>query len=178
MSQWNKIIHLALVCLASSANAQPPRQNPQNVQLQRARTACDAAAARNGYRVMRRDQENTNGNVYQLPMHVAHGASEGDVTCRYDVNRDVADLPRWDDREGRRHGRPRGHALSDAQLQAQQECQNAVNGRPGYRTIQLGIPVAHGARQWDVPLTVQRDGRVNRKVTCRFNTANGKISLR
>jgi len=173
----------------------PPRQNAQV--SQRAWDACNAEASRYGYRVLRRNQESVNGSQYQLPMHVSHGTTETDVTCSYDTNRGVAVVPRWDDRNnnvhrdrdrdrdgdddrdrGRRRGYPSNNRLSDAQLQAQQECQTAINGRPGFRVIQLGAPVAHGARQWDVPLTVSRDGRQEQAVTCRYNTANGKVTLR
>lgn len=188
----------------------PPRQ--QNAQMtQRAWDACNTAASRYGYRVLRRNQESVNGSQYQLPMHVSHGTTETDLTCSYDVNRGVAVVPRWDDRNSRvysdnrddrddrgdrgergergersergdrrdRDDRYNNNGLSNAQLQAQQECQSAVNGRVGYRVQQVGTPVAHGARQWDVPLTVMRDNRRSQQaVTCRYNTANGKVTLR
>ena len=179
----------AALMLVSSTTVRaqlPPRQNPQ--MSQRAWDACNAAASRYGYRVLRRDQESVNGSQYQLPMHVSHGTTETDVTCSYDSNRGVAVVPTWDDRNnnnGRHRDRDRDrdnqynpNRLSNAQLQAQQECQTAINGRPGFRVAQLGIPVAHGARQWDVPLTVRRDNRQAQPVTCRYNTANGKVTLR
>lgn len=173
---------LCILLTSTAAQAQPPRQ--LSLATQRARQACDDAASRSGYRVLRRDQENVNGSEYQLPMHVSHGTTEADVICRYDTERGVANLPQWDTRanrvsnvygDNRRLGRNR---LSDAQLEAQQECRNSIDARAGYRTVREGTPVAHGARQWDVPVTVQRDGRSTMAVTCRFNTANRKVTLR
>jgi hypothetical protein len=174
------------VCLllsSTAAQAQPPRQIP--LATQRAREACDAAASRYGYRVLRRDQENLNGSQYQLPMHVSHGSTEADVTCRYDTQRGVADLPQWDARANRVSSvygdsrvPGRVNRLSEGQLEAQQECQNSINSRAGYHAVRLGTPVAHGARQWDVPVTVRRDGRSTMSVTCRFNTANRRVTLR
>ena len=191
----------ALILVSSTTvRAQlPPRQNAQ--MSQRAWDACNSAASRYGYRVIRRNQESVNGSQYSVPMHVQHGTTETDVTCSYDGNRGVAVVPQWDDRNNRvyserdrdndngdernseerhhrRGNRYNNNGLSNAQLQAQQECQTAVNGRPGFRVGQLGVPVAHGARQWDVPLTVSRDGRQEQSVTCRYNTANGKVTLR
>lgn len=143
--------------------------------------ACDAAASRYGYRVLRRDQTSGTGTTYQLPMHVRHGSTEADVTCRYDSSRRVAEVQPWDARSGRvgrawweREG---ASGLSEPQLRAEQACENSANTRRDQVT-QVGTPVAHGARNWDVPLTVQRNGRQNRTVTCRYNTANGKVTMR
>ena len=68
--------------------------------------------------------------------------------------------------------------LSRAQLEAQQACRNAIDTRAGYRTRRVGTPVKHGAKEWDVPVTVRRDGTETMRVTCRSNGANGKVSLR
>ena len=179
---WRMVAVSATIAVSSTAvQAQPPRQ--MSPAVQRAREACDAAASRYGYHVMRRDQENVDGGQYQLPMHVQHGTTEADVTCRYDTNRGVAELPAWDDRAGRVGRNPwdrdrGGNRLSEAQYQAEQACENSINSRAGYRVMQVGTPMAHGARNWDVPVTVQRDGRRNLTVSCRYNTANGKVSLR
>ena len=173
---------VALTLFATAAHAQAPRRVDRT--MLRAHAACDAAAARYGYRIMRRDAENVNGGIYQLPLHVTHGTTEADVTCRYDVKRGVADVPRWDDRAGHvadiNSGREtrRTNEMSREQYEVQRACENSINSRPGYRLQQAGTPVAHGARQWDVPLTVQRDGGVDQQVTCRYNTANGKVTLR
>ena len=68
--------------------------------------------------------------------------------------------------------------LSRTQLEAQQECKSAINTHPGYQARRVGTPVQHGAKQWDVPVTVRRDGTETMRVTCRYNGANGKVSLR
>ena len=161
------------VLASSTAQAQPPRQAGQTGQYGRARQACDAAAAQAGYQVMRRDRENVNGSSYQLPMHVSHGSTQSDVTCSYDMQRGVASVPPWVDRnrtDNLRNGRT-------SPERAQRLCENYVNGRRGYHATQVGTPVQHGQRQWDVPVTVQRNGRGDQTVTCRYNTANGKLSL-
>lgn len=68
--------------------------------------------------------------------------------------------------------------LSRTQLEAQQACRNAIDTRAGYQARRVGAPVQHGAKQWDVPVTVRRDGTETMHVTCRYNPANGKVSLR
>ena len=68
--------------------------------------------------------------------------------------------------------------LTEAQLEAQRECRNAIDTRPGYQVRRVGTPVRHGTRQWDVPVTVRRDGSEIMRVTCRCNGANGKVTLR
>jgi hypothetical protein len=171
----------ALVALvALTAQAQPPRQTGQ---MGRARQACDNAAAQAGYRVMRRDRENVNGGTYQLPMHVSHGSNESDVTCSYDTQRGVATVPPWVDRNGNTDSRNanvangrygRGRASPE---RAQRLCENYVNGRRGYQVVSVGTPTQHGQRQWDVPVTLRRNGRGDQSMTCRYNTANGKLSL-
>ena len=167
------------VLASSTAQAQPPRQTGM---LGRARQACDDAASRAGYQVMRRDRENVNGSTYQLPMHVSHGSTQSDVTCSYDMQRGVATVPPWVDRAGNygnngnngNNGYGRGRTSPE---RAQRLCENYVNGRRGYHATQVGTPTQHGQRQWDVPVTVQRNGRGEQTVTCRYNTANGKLSL-
>jgi len=165
---------IALVAL--TAQAQPPRQTGQ---MGRARQACDAAAAQAGYHVMRRDRENVNGGTYQLPMHVSHGTNESDVTCSYDTQRGVASVPPWVDRNGINNGiNTNGRYGRSGPERAQRLCENYVNGRRGYQVVSVGTPSQHGQRQWDVPVTVRRNGRGDQSVTCRYNTANGKLSLK
>ncbi len=160
---------------SGTAQAQLPSRIPQT--QERARSACDAAAQRYGYRIIRRNPETVNGSEYQLPLHVAHGATETDVTCRYDTQRGVAEMPAWNDRPGR-VPMQNSERLSRTQLEAQEACQNAINTRAGYQARRVGTPVRHGAKQWDVPVTVRRDGTETMQVTCRYNGANGKVSLR
>lgn len=164
-------------------NTQTQAQVPRRVegdQVTRARQACDVAAAQAGYRVVRRDRENMNGNQYELPMHVSHGSNESDITCSYDMQRGVATVPPWEARQqasGRydrgRYDRGRG-GYTD---RAQRVCENYVNQRRGWQVLQVGTPTQHGQRQWDVPVTVRRNGRGDQTVTCRYNTANGKVSI-
>ena len=169
------------VLASSTAQAQPPRQSGQGGQYGRARQACDDAASRAGYQVMRRDRENVNGGTYQLPMHVSHGATQTDVTCSYDMQRGVASVPPWVDRNinnGMNNGINTAYGRGrNSPERAQRLCENYVNGRRGYHATQVGTPTQHGQRQWDVPVTVQRNGRGEQTVTCRYNTANGKLSL-
>lgn len=68
--------------------------------------------------------------------------------------------------------------LSRTQIEAQQACQNAINTRAGYQARRVGTPVRHGTKQWDVPVTVRRDGSETLRVSCRYNGANGKVTLR
>lgn len=173
----------------TKAQAQPPRQMG-NEQITRARQACDVAAAQAGYRVMRRDRENVNGSSYQMPMHVSHGSNESDITCNYDFQRGVANVPPWAAQQGvnGRYDRDRDDRDRDARRRegnyngnyndrATQACENYVNQRRGWHAQQVGTPTQHGQRQWDVPITVRRNDR-EETVTCRYNTANGKVSIR
>jgi hypothetical protein len=113
-----------------------------------------------------------NGRSYNLPLHVAYGSNEGDVTCSYDSDRGLATIPPYD--AGRGFGR-RQRASYD---QAQTLCENFVNQRRGYRVVSVGTPVQHGRNLWDVPMTVQRNGRRQTTTTCRYNAASSKLSLR
>src|ERR1051326_7951150 len=184
---------VALMVAASTTQAQPPRQSGQGSYDPRAQQACDAAASRYGYQVMRRDRQSVNGNTYSLPMHVSHAGTEADVTCQYDPQRNVAMVPRWDDRDGRpgdydrddrgnrgnhgNHGN-RGYDQSSMAQQAESACQNYVHERRGYQVLGVGEPTRHGRNQYDVPVTVRRNGRRESTVTCRYNAANNKLSLR
>jgi hypothetical protein len=165
----------ALFALPSTnAQAQPPRQMG-GAQVTRARQACDVAAAQAGYRVMRRDRENVNGGSYQMPMHVSHGSTQSDITCSYDMQRNVATVPPWVAREEANNGRYAGNNYTDRATRA---CERSVNARRGWHAEQVGTPTQHGQRQWDVPVTVRRNGRGDETVTCRYNAANGKASIR
>src|SRR3954462_11518559 len=68
--------------------------------------------------------------------------------------------------------------LSRVQVEAQQACRNAIDTRPGYQARRVGTPVQHGAKQWDVSVTVRRDGSENMRVSCRYSAASGKVKLR
>src|SRR5690242_10570769 len=155
------VVGALLVLPGMEAQAQPPRQIP-GAQVTRARQACDVAAAQAGYRVMRRDRENANGGSYQLPMHVSHGSNESDITCTYDYQRGVATVPPWVARQEANNGRYDRGGYSD---RAQRVCENYINQRRGWRAMQVGTPTQHGQRQWDVPVTVRRNGRGEETVT-------------
>jgi hypothetical protein len=170
---------------AAPAVAQPPRQ--QSRMITQAQAACDAAASRNGYQVMRRDRETVNGSSYNLPMHVSHAGAEGDVTCRYDTQRGVADMPRWENRQGYNNGQiDNGNRRGDreARMQemtqnAQNACQNYLSTRRGYQVVQMGTATRQGQNSWNIPVTVRRNnGRRDQTVTCRYNAASNKVSLR
>jgi hypothetical protein len=164
----------ALLLLTSTpSHAQVPRRVGG---VEQARSACDAAATRAGYRVMRRDRENINGTAYQLPMHVSHGSSEADVTCSYDTQRGIATLPPWVE-PGNQQQRQQRYARTSPE-RAERQCENYLNEQRAYRVVQVGTPVQHGQRQWDVPVTVRRGRRGDETVTCRYNTQNGKVAIR
>lgn len=159
-----------LLVPSTRAQAQPPRQRGEQ-DVTRARQACDVAAARAGYRVMRRDRENVNGSSYELPMHVAHGSNESDITCSYDYQRGVATVPPWVAQQAIPGGR-----YARSYERARRACENYVNSRRGWHAAQVGSPVEQG-RQLNIPVTVERHGR-QETVNCRYNTANGKVSIR
>src|SRR5206468_10907620 len=122
-------------------------------------------------------QENVINGTYRLPMHVSHGSTETDIACDYDAQRGVASVPPWVDQNGNNRGRS-GRGGRTAPERAQRLCENYVNGRRGYQVVSVGTPTQHGQRQWDVPVTVRRNGRSDQMVTCRYNTANGRLSLK
>ena len=167
------------------AHAQLPRQSvPSAARAQRAREACDAVASRYGYRIVRRDSAKTNGTMYEVPLHVAHGAAEADVICRYDIKAGSVALPAWDERTGQPARPDRGRTertatgLPREAFVARQECENYINSRPGFRVQRVGTPVALGLGQWDVPLTARQDGHTDIHATCRYIRATGTVSLR
>ena len=68
--------------------------------------------------------------------------------------------------------------LTRAQVEAQQECKNSINSRPGYQVTRIGTPVLRAKHAWDVALTVRRDGEVDQRATCRFDSSTGRVTLR
>lgn len=175
----------SLFLLGATAQAQSPSETtPSAVRAQRARDACDAVASRYGYHVVRRDSLRTKGGTYELPFHVTHGTAETDVTCRYDIKRGVAELPRWDAHTGQpvhSDGGDTGHrtnGMSRDAFIARQECENYINSRPGFRVQRIGTPVALALGQWDVPLTARQDGHTDVRAMCRYTRATGTVSLR
>jgi len=72
----------------------------------------------------------------------------------------------------------RAQALTRAQFEVQQECKNSINSRPGYQAIWLGKPVLRKKHAWDVAVTVRRDGEVDQRATCRFDSSTGRVTLR
>ena len=173
------VVGALLALPTTQAQAQPPRQMG-GAQITRARQACDVAAAQAGYRVMRRDRENVNGGSYQMPMHVSHGSTESDITCNYDMQRGVASVPPWAAQQtvNGRYDRDDRRREGNYNDRATRVCENYINERRGWHALQVGTPTQHGQRQWDVPVTVRRNGRGDETVTCRYNTANGKVSIR
>jgi len=68
--------------------------------------------------------------------------------------------------------------LTRTQFEAQQECKNSINSRPGFQAAWVGKPVRREKQAWDVPVTVRRDGEVNQRATCRFDASSGRVTLR
>lgn len=174
-----------LLLSGTAARAQSPTMSvPLAARAHRAREACAATAARYGYHVMQHDSARTRGTTYELPLHVTHGASEADVTCRYDIERGTAALPAWDERTGQpahtdtAESARRESGKSRVAFIARQECQNYINSRPGFRVQRVGTPVDRGMGQWDVPLTARQDGHTDIRATCRYIRATGTVSLR
>jgi hypothetical protein len=161
-----------LTLLPLAAQAQRPSVNV--ALMTRARNACDAAAAKAGYNIVRRDRETQGTETYAFPLHVRHGTEEADVTCTYDTHRGSANLSalqaqRAEQRAARRE--------ETREARAQRLCRDYVNAKAGYRVERVGDPTQHGPN-WDVPVRVRRNGRTNVLVTCRYNSANSKLSLR
>jgi hypothetical protein len=143
----------------------------------RARNACDAAAAKAGYNIMRRDNETHATTTITFPMHVRHGTEEADVTCTYDTHRGLATYSAFQAQRAERAAQRQETREETREARAQRICRENVNGRRGYRVESVGDPTQHG-NNWDVPLRVRRNGRTNVLVTCRYNSATSKISLR
>jgi len=160
------IVSLAAATLLSTrAAAQPPGM------WGRARDACNAAAARAGYLILRRDRESLQGSVYAFPLHVRRGNDEANVICRYDGARRLVDLPGFE-RSGTAAGR-----LETQDQRAQRRCEDFVNSAPGYRVLSVG-PATRKGNLWDVSLSVRRHGRDGVPITCRFNPYSNRLSIR
>jgi hypothetical protein len=155
----------ALTLLSTKAQAQQP------IIWGRARDACNGAAVRAGYVIMRRDRETLNGHMYVLPMHVRHGNDESDVTCRYDGVRGLVDLP------GFARDREAAGQVESREQRAQRRCENFVNSTTGYRVQSVGDAMRHG-NLWDVSLTVRRHGRDGVPITCRYNPSSNRLTIR
>ena len=161
----------SLIAFAATAILSATGQAQQPFMWGRARDACNAAAARAGYVILRRDRESLNGRVYAFPWHVRRGNDETDVTCRYDGARGLVDLPGFE-RSGTAAGR-----LETADMRAQRRCEDFVNSAPGYRVLSVG-PANRRGTLWDVPLTVRFHGRDGVPITCRFNPASNRLSIK
>lgn len=155
----------AITLLSVPASAQQPGM------WGRARDACNAAAARAGYVILRRDRESQNGSTFVFPWHVRRGSDQVDVVCRYDGARGLVDLPGFE-RSGTAAGR-----LESQDQRAQRRCEDFVNSAPGYRVLTVGPALRHGTL-WDVPMTVRNRGRDGVAITCRFNPYSNRLSIK
>ena len=168
---------LGVVCVACSflPSASIHAQSSLDAQrLARARDACNAVAAKEGYRIIRRDHETLSGVSYTLPFHVAHGTTETDVTCRYDDQRHLATLPTFETL----HVTTTHTVSSTGSTVASRRCVSLVNAKKGYTVERVGDVTARGRNLWDVALRVRRAGKGTVDMTCRYNGASGKYSLR
>lgn len=167
-------IIMAAVLMLSPLAVQAQRPVVSTTLMTRARNACDAAAAKAGYNVLRRDNETNATTTITFPMHVRHGTQEADVTCTYDTHRGVANFSAF---QARRAEQRAARRAETREARAQRLCRDYVNSKAGYRVERVGDPTQHGVN-WDVPLRVRRNGRTNVSLTCRYNSANSKLSLR
>lgn len=172
LAAFGTVVAACLTLSSVTVEAQRPAVDASLIA--RARSACDAAAMHAGYNVLRRDTETHTTTTYAFPLHVRHGTEEADVTCTYDTHRGAATLSelRAAQREERAAAR-----TETREARAQRLCRDFVNSKRGYRVETVGDPVARGA-MYDVPIRVRRNGRSNVEVTCRFNSANNKLSMR
>ena len=123
------------------------------------------------YVILRRDRESLTGSVYAFPWHVRRGQDEANVICRFDGARRLVDLPGFE-RSGSAGGR-----LETQDQRAQRRCEDFVNSAPGYRVLSVGPAMRRGGL-WDVPLTVRNHGRDGVPITCRFNPASNRLSIK
>jgi hypothetical protein len=137
----------------------------------RARDACNAAATRAGYVILRRDRESVTGTVYSFPWQVRRGSDQVDVVCHFDGARGLVDLPGFE-RSGTAAGR-----LESQDQRAQRRCEDFVNSAPGYRVLTVG-PATRRGTLWDVTMTVRRHGRDGVPITCRFNPYSNRLSIK
>ena len=155
----------AAMLLSTRVDAQPPGM------WGRARDACNSAAARAGYVIVRRDRESLRGSVYMFPWQARRGNDVVYVTCRFDGTRGLVDLPGFE-RSGTAAGR-----LETQDQRAARRCEDFVNSSPGYRVLSVGSATRRG-NTWDVPLSVRRGGRDGVSITCRFNPYSNRLSIR
>ena len=161
-----------------AVQAQRPAVSANATLMTRARNACDAAAAKAGYNILRRDRETQGTVTYAFPLHVRHGAEEADVTCTYDTRRGLANLSAFQaQRAAQRTEQRVARREETREARAERLCRDYVNAKAGYRVERVGDAAQHGAN-WDVPLRVRRKGRTTVSMTCRYNSANSKLSLR
>ena len=164
-------LRLGLVSLSALMLMSTRTEAQQMIMWRRARDACNSAAVRAGYVILRRDHESYDRNMYVVPWHVRRGNDESDVTCRYDRVRGLVDLPDF--------GRTRTEAgsLETREQRAQRRCENFVNSTSGYRVQNVGAVNRHGS-WWDVSMTVRRHGRDGIPITCRYNPSSNKLTIR
>jgi len=161
------IVTLAAATLLSTrVGAQPPGM------WGRARDACNAAAQRAGFVILRRDRESLSGSMYSFPLRVRHGNAEMTVVCRFDGTRGLVDLPGFGGRSGSAAG-----VLESQGQRAQRRCEDFVNSAPGYRVLRVG-PATRQGNLWDVSLAVRRQGRDGVLITCRFNPYSNRLTIR
>lgn len=164
-------VRLGLVSLSALMLMSTRTEAQQMIMWRRARDACNAAAVRAGYVILRRDHESYARNTYVFPWHVRRGNDESDVVCRYDGARRLVDLPAF--------GRERTEAgsLETREQRAQRRCETFVNSTDGYRVQNLGAVTRHGS-WFDVSMTVRRRGRDGIPITCRYNPSSNKLTIR
>lgn len=164
-------VRLGLVSLAALMLVSAPSEAQSVVMWRKARDACNAAAVRAGYVIMRRDHESFSGNQYSFPWHVRNGNNESDVVCRYDGVRGLVDLP------GFARERSAAGSVEGNDQRAQRRCEDFVNATAGYQVQNIGDATRHGST-WFVPLTVRRHGRSGVSITCRYSPSSNKVSIR
>ncbi len=170
------IMAAGLMLSPLAVQAQRPAVNA--TLMTRARNACDAAAAKAGYNILRRDRETQGTVTYAFPLHVRHGTEEADVTCTYDTRRGLANLSALQAQRAAARTEQRATRREETrEARAERLCRDYVNAKAGYRVERVGDATQHGVN-WDVPLRVRRNGHTNVSVTCRYNSANSKLSLR
>jgi len=164
-------LRLGLVSLSAVALMSTRSEAQQQIMWRRGRDACNAAAVRSGYVILRRDHESYDRNMYVFPWHVRRGNDEADVVCRYDGVRGLVDLPNV--------GRERTEAgsLESRDQRAQRRCETFVNSTRGYQVQNVGAVTRHG-NVWDVSMTVRQRGRDGMPITCRYNPSSNKLTIR
>jgi hypothetical protein len=163
------IVSFAALTAVALLSARAPAQQPGT--WGRARDACNAAATRAGYVILRRDRESLAGGVYSFPWHVRRGSDQVDVTCHFDGARGLVDLPGFE-----RSGSAAGRVESQDQ-RAQRRCEDFVNSAPGYHVLTIG-PATRRGTLWDVTMTVRHRGRDGVPITCRFNPSSNRLSIK